>query len=173
MDLKEMKNKTQGITIIALVITVIIMLIIASITIYSGKDTIKMAQLEELKTNMLLIEAKAREYVEEATFNMGINPDETKKEEVRNQVYGNGSEEGAQLEKADESSIPSKFGIIDPTTCYWLTETTLEKWGLNEIELKADEKYLIQFNEADVTVEIYNTIGYDGIYSLTELEQIQ
>lgn len=173
MKLKEIRKQNQGITLIALMITVIVMLIIAGISVYSGKKTIRMAKLEEAKTNMLLIEAKAREYVEEATFKMGINPDDAKKEEVRNQVYGNGSEEGAQLEKAEESTIPSEFGITDKTTCYWLTDATREKWGLKDMELDTDEKYLIQFNESEVEVEVYNTIGYDGKYSLTELEAIE
>lgn len=172
MNLRKIKEETQGITIVALMITVIIMLIIAGITIYSGKETIKMAKLEEVKTNMLLIEAKAKEYVEEATFKMGIGADDAKKAEVREQVYGAGSEEGAQLEKAEAGSIPSEFGITDTTTCYWITDNTLTKWGLNKIELKDDEKYLVQFNETALTVEIYNTIGYDEKYSLTDIEQI-
>ena len=52
----KVKNN-KGITLIALTITIIILLILASITIYSGKESIKKAQLESLKTNMLLIKA--------------------------------------------------------------------------------------------------------------------
>ena len=63
----KVKNN-KGITLIALTITIIILLILASITIYSGKESIKKAQLESLKTNMLLIKAKAKEYVEQASF---------------------------------------------------------------------------------------------------------
>ena len=57
----KVKNN-KGITLIALTITIIILLILASITIYSGKESIKKAQLESLKTNMLLIKAKAKEH---------------------------------------------------------------------------------------------------------------
>ena len=38
---------------------------------YSGTDIIKRAKLEELKTNMLLIETKAKECVENANFKLG------------------------------------------------------------------------------------------------------
>ena len=56
-----MKNK--GITLVALTITIIILLIIAGISISVGKSMIKKANLEELKTNMLLIKTKGKEYV--------------------------------------------------------------------------------------------------------------
>ena len=68
-----MKCKNEkGITLIVLAVTIIIMLIIASIAIYSGTESIKNAKLEALKTNMLLIQAKAKEYVEEVSFKIGV-----------------------------------------------------------------------------------------------------
>ena len=167
MKMKEIKNKNQGVTLIALAITIALLLIIAGITIYSGSDTIKKAKLEELKTNMLLIQAKAREYVEDATFKMGINPDDNKKNEVREEVYV----QNAKLTKAD--SVPSEFGITDPTTCYWLTEEAQNNWGLEKMDLAEDEKYLIEFKENEETVEVYNSLGYNGSYSLTEIDQLQ
>ena len=163
-----MKNKERGVTLVTLAVTVTILIIIAGISIYSGKDTIKKAELEELKTNMLLIEAKAREYVEDATFKMGINPTEDKKT-----VYEGNGEERAQLAAGNTYPIPSEFGITDQSTCYWLTPEAQAKWGLDKIKLGTNEKYLIRFDEQNVTVEIYNTKGYQGKYSLTEIEKIK
>ena len=46
--------------------------------------------------------------------------------------------------------------------------------GLNKIELEEGEYYLIQFNEENAEVtEIYNTIGYEGNYSLSQLETLE
>ncbi len=162
----EIKNRTNGVTLIVLTITIVILLILTGIVLYYGKDTIKMAQIEELKTNMLLIQAKAREYVEDANFKMGINPDEEKKANVRNEVYIT----NAKLKKVEEGEVPSDFGITDITTCYWLTPEAQSSWGLDKIKLVENEKYLIQFDENNVTVEIYNTQGYEGNYSLTAIE---
>lgn len=162
----EIKNRTNGVTLIVLTITIVILLILAGIVLYYGKDTIKMAQIEELKTNMLLIQAKAREYVEDANFKMGINPDEEKKANVRNEVYVT----NAKLKKVEEGEVLSDFGITDITTCYWLTPEAQSSWGLDKIKLVENEKYLIQFDENNVTVEIYNTKGYEGNYSLTAIE---
>jgi hypothetical protein len=117
---------------------------------------------------MLLIKAKAREYVEDADFKMGINPTDEKKIEVRNNVYV----ENAKLEKAELDDI-SRFGITDDTTCYWLTSEAKNNWGLDNMELADDERYLIKFDEENLTVEVYNTNGYNGKYSLTEIEQIE
>ena len=164
MEQKNGYRKNTGITLIALSILVLVLLILAAITISTGMETIEKAKLEELRTNMLLIQAKARESVEEATFKMGINPDENKKNQVRNEIYI----EKAGLEKAED--VPSNFGITDTSTCYWLTN--LASWGLNEIKTESGERYLVQFNETDVTVEVYNTKGYKGNYSLTQIDQL-
>lgn len=162
-------QNTRGITLIALIITIIVMIILAGIGIYGSTDIIKKAKLEELKTNMLLMQAKAREYVEEATFKMGINPNDEKKANVRNEVYV----ENAKLQKATEGEIPAGFSITDSNTCYWLTTDAQTTWGLSKVKLEKNEKYLIQFDETNMTVEVYNTIGYRGNYSLTAIEQIE
>ena len=80
-----MKNK--GITLVALTITIILLVIIAGISINIGGNMIKKANLEGLKTNMMLIQAKAKQYVEEANFKMGKNPDDARKQSVRQKIY--------------------------------------------------------------------------------------
>ena len=54
------KNKNRGITLASLAITIIVLLIIAGISVYSGTDIIKRAKLEELKTNIESIGTKLR-----------------------------------------------------------------------------------------------------------------
>lgn len=173
------KRNEKGITLVALSITIIVLLIIAGITIYYSKDTIKRANLESIKTNMMLIEAKARECVEEANFKLG--PNKQKIDEIatiRDEVYEDGTESAAQLKKIDELksekpqvSIPD--AIPQDETVYWVTSETLEKWGLNKIELEDGEVYLIKFDEENVKVEIYNNLGFDSKYSLTEINEIE
>lgn len=170
MERKKSKTAEVGVTLISLVTTIIVLLILAGITVYSGKETIKKAKLEELRTNMLLIQAKAREYVEEANFKMGSSPDNTKRETVKVEVY----ETEAKLKKAEQGIVaPSSIPLSE---CYQLTQEALTQWGLNKIELKSDECYWIQFDENNATVEIYYNKGYNdnGVmkYSLTEIDKI-
>ena len=78
--------KDKGITIISLTITIIVITIIAGITIHIGSSMIKKANLEELKTNMLLIQAKAKQYVEEANFKLGPRISEANEEDRANRI---------------------------------------------------------------------------------------
>ena len=159
-----MKNK--GITLVALTITIIILLIIAGISISAGGNMIKKANLEGLKTNMLLIQAKAKQYVEEANFKIGKSTEDASKiSEVRNEIYV----EKAKL-STNTNSIATEF---DKSDCYLLTEESFNEWGLNKIKPEENEYYLVKFNEQELTVEVYNTLGYNGKYSLTDIDQIE
>ena len=162
MQIKENK----GITLVALVVTIVVLLIIAGIGINYGIDTIKRAQLEELRTNMLLIEAKAKEYVEEANFKMGKSPDDAKKAEVRQEVYV----DTAKLLPSTNVSAPPSIPVSE---CYLVTEDTMKSWGLEDIKLEDGEEYLIKFDDTNATVEVYNTLGYDGKYSLTDIDNLE
>ena len=156
----------RGITLVALVVTIIVLLILAGIGINTGISSMEKVKLEELKTNMLLIEAKARECVEEANFRMGASTDEKVVDSVRTEIY----EVNNKLEKANNTNVPNNPGGIDLTDCYVITQETFDLWGLNKIKLSEDEKYLVKFSEKEIKVEVYNTKGYDGKYSLTKIE---
>ena len=165
-----MKNK--GITLVALTITIIILLIIAGISISAGGNMIKKANLEGLKTNMLLIQAKAKQYVEEANFKIGKSTEDTNKiSEVRNEIYV----EKAKLDVAT-NEIKNKINVTGDNF-YVLTKAdnkdTYSEWGLDKIELENGEYYVIEFNENDLTVEVYNTLGFNGKYSLKDIDQIE
>lgn len=165
-----MKNK--GITLVALTITIIILLIIAGISISAGGNMIKKANLEGLKTNMLLIKAKAKQYVEEANFKIGKSTEDASKiSEVRNEIYV----EKAKLDVAT-NEVKNKINVTGDNF-YVLTKAdnkdTYSEWGLDKIELENGEYYVIEFNENDLTVEVYNTLGFNGKYSLKDIDQIE
>lgn len=174
-----MKNQ-KGITIVALIITIILLLILAGIVIQSGTESIRQAKLEELKTNMLLIETKAREFVENASFELGINPDEATdemKENAQNELSG--EDKGALVTSSD--SIVSQLlaiGIsqedIDNENVYKLTTENLENMGIHDVESNDEDGwYVIVYNIEETTAEIYNTEGFNGVYSLTDIQQIE
>ena len=55
----------KGITMIALVVTIVILIILASISIIEGKKLIKEAKIENILTDMITIKAKVKGYAEE------------------------------------------------------------------------------------------------------------
>ena len=117
---------------------------------------------------MLLIQAKAKEYVEEANFKMGKNPNEEEKKAVVKETF-NGV--GCTQEHSDINSV----GKEDATEFWLVTKDAFEKMGLTKIydDLQEGENYLLKVDVDKITVEVYNTLGYQGNYSLTELEELQ
>nr|MBP9921792.1 hypothetical protein [Clostridia bacterium] len=154
----------------SLAITIIVLLIIAGISVYSGTDIIKRAKLEELKTNMLLIETKAKECVENANFklgktdNLGDTEKTTRINEAKKEL------KGIEITEADNINIE----LNDYNYYYKLTEDNLKDMGLSNIKLSdTDELYIVKYDIQNAKVEIYNTKGYEGKYSLTDIEQIE
>ena len=174
-------RENKGVTLIALMITIVILLIIAGIAIYSGKDIIRRADLEALRTNMLLVEAKASGLVEEANFQLGPNfvyiltdtESSQKMSEVRTNIYVTEN----KLQKISETSvsIPSGSNIPTGDNVYVMTEETYALWELKSVynEFEDGEVYLIAFDEQNAIVEIYNTLGYQGNYSLTQIDNLE
>lgn len=175
-----MKNK--GVTLLALTITIIILLIIAGISISAGKNMIKKANLEELKTNMLLIKTKGKEYVENANFKLGPNVETAEDKETRI-TNAKGELKGKELTSEEKEELATN-NIINTTgdgefTVYCdLTtnenENYLEQMGIKGLESNEENgKFIIKYEMKNMTVEVYNTVGYNGKYSLTDIDQIE
>ena len=80
-----MDNK-KGITLIALIITIIVLIILAGITVAEGTLLIRKAKIESIMTNMITIKSKAKVLVEEANSKVWALADERKIEEV-NRIF--------------------------------------------------------------------------------------
>lgn len=61
-------DKNKGITLIALVITIIILVIITGVSLKVGSDLFSNANLKTLDTNMLLIQARVKVISEKNRF---------------------------------------------------------------------------------------------------------
>ena len=169
MNLKIKEEKNSGVTLLALVITIILLLIIATITIKIGSDQIKNAHLQSYKTNMLLIEAKAKEYVENASHELGIKPeDATQEMKDKSQAELTGEGKGTKVNSSDSiSSKLTSIGIsssdIDAGNVYQLSTADIEKIGINGE--KSDEEngyYVLLYNIPEATVKVYNTKGFNA-----------
>lgn len=142
----NLKNN-KGITLVALIITIIIMLIIAGITLYNGTGILKEAEVEDVKTNMLLIQAQVKTYVEQAKF---------EGKDTIDQVEVN----GVQL-SISESTADGYYQINNMA-------------DLNLADLD-NSVYLISFDIDNITADVYYVPGItdsDGntYYRLSEME---
>ena len=177
---KMKKNKERGITLITLVLAVIILAILAGITVYSGRESINKANLEGIKTNMLLIEAKAKENVENARFKLGVYPTEATAEMQANaKAELSGDDKGIAVVSSDTMvdrllEIGIEQQKIDDGMVYKLTTKNLENMGINNVESNDEEGwYIIVYDINNAEVEIYNTEGFANYYSLSEIEKIE
>ena len=77
---------------------------------------------------------------------------------------------GIEITEADNINIE----LSDYNYYYKLTEDNLKDMGLSNIKLSdTDELYIVKYDIQNAKVEIYNTKGYEGKYSLTDIEQIE
>ena len=176
-------EKNKGVTMVALVITIVLLVILAGISIGQGNNVIKSSQLENLKTNMLLIKVKAKEYVENANFKLGTNFESATDKETR---ISNAKTELKGEEIIDSSIFNSGMNIQQETInsdnanyiyYYKLDTNNLTDIGLSKVE--SDENngwYIIKYDVKNMEIEIYNTKGFENngvkYYSLTELQNV-
>ena len=155
-------NKQIGITLISLTITIVVLIIIASITVYVGKDLINEANLQDLRTNMLLIQAEAKKGLEEASFQ---NCTDLSKAEEKDLIIGT-----REMSPEIQQKIPTEYA---EKVLYYISEEDLEKMGLKDI--KQDDKegyYFVEYNLQEISVEVINSVGYQGKYTLTDLNKL-
>lgn len=178
-------KSNEGITMVTLIITIIILLIIAGISVGAGNKIIKSSELENIKTNMLLIKVKGKEYIENANFKLGTNFDKLTDEEKENRVK-TAKEELKGKEITDYNIFNQNMGITQDTITkdnseyryyYELSEADLKDMGISKV--KSDEKngwYIIKYDIPNVEIEVYNTQGIekDGkqLYSLGEIQNL-
>lgn len=138
-------NNEKGITFTALIITVIIMLILIGVGIKYGRDAINLATLEDIKTDMISIKTKAKILADEHNF----------EEDVDKKM-------GVKYENA------SMFGTTGDF--YKWDKNTLNEQGLNQIE---PDVYYVKYDfDNPNNTEIYYTEGFQGKYSLTDLQEL-
>lgn len=154
-----MKNSSEkGITLTTLVITIIVIAIIASVSVYVGTDIIKQANLQNINTNMMLIQAKVKTISEQAKFNKDTSNYKGKK---LIEVVGN--------RKVDE--LVSNNIIEDQEKYYLLSQDDLNEMGFEKIQI--EDGYIVNYD----TNEIIYVKGFDAnkqtYYKLSEMKDLK
>ncbi len=149
-------KKDNGITLIALIVTIIIMIILATIVVDFSTKAIDKAKLEDIKTNMLLIQGKSQTIYEKYSFK--------EIEELTGILY------------SEQNTYVISDGLLDhlkvEDDIYIWGEEALNENGLGTIKTDEQTFYIVDYT----TSEIYFSKGYeynDSIYySLTELQEL-
>ena len=166
-------KETKGITMIALTITIVVMIILAGITVQYGMGLLQNVKLQDLRTNMLLIQAKAKEYVEEVNFQLVNVTDEAEKTRIKNENL-----KGISLA---DSSIDSNIlnaanatGKIEgeKSDYYYLNSEILKEMGLEDRNSEEYGYFIVKYDIENISVDVINTKGYQGNYTLEQLNSL-
>lgn len=160
-----MLNKdTKGITLIALVITIIVLALITGVSLNIGSQLFSNVNLKTLDTNMLLIQAKVKVISEKNQFDENTPLKGTKVADITGDV---------DIDKLKNEGIINESDSSYQSYYLW-NQNILDEEGLDSIKLKSNEKYIVNYE----TEEIVYFPGYehtDGktYYRLSDLTAIQ
>lgn len=149
----NLKSK-NGITIIALVLTVIIMLILVGVTVKIGTNSIDESEKQDIITNMISIKTKAKIVKDKYNF-----------KDIENLV-------GTPLiEDTEHTTTDVKVEIPGEkiNKCYIWTQEDLNDQGLASISSNKSEFYIVCYGDDEI--EVYYSKAVGGKYSLTELQE--
>ena len=162
-------KKQRGITLIALTITIVVMMIIAGITVNFGLDLIREVKLQDLRTNMLLMQAKGKECVEEVSFQKANVTDENEIQTIKNEnLKGTKVAENPEV----QNLLQNTGKIEEGYEYYYLTMQDLSDMGIEELSVEEYGYFIVGYNIDEIKVEVINTNGYQGNYTLTQLNEL-
>ena len=171
-------KKNKGITMIALVITIILLLILAGISVGAGNNLVKESQLENLKTNMLLIKVKGKEFVENANFKLGTKIEDANEEDKNSRIQNAKAElHGEEITDINTYLNIETSGDTEYLYYYKLSTQDLIDIGITNVE--SDSKngwYIVKYDVKNMQTEVYNTKGFTNedktYYSLNEIQDL-
>lgn len=124
-------KENSGVTLIALIITVIVIIILSSIAIRSGRPTLKYTDFVKVKSQMEIMQTNVNKWSQEYASG---------KEEVLNY--------GEEIVVTDYSKIFNKLGISNAEAASYrlFTEKSLEELNINGM----DKSFLVSIQNKDV-----------------------
>lgn len=151
-----MLKEKKGVTLISLVITIVVMIIILGITVFTADDLLRKTDIRKFQTNLYLVEARAKTM-------------------LNNYLFDGTDKLGNEL---DDVNI-SKFSWEENTSKYIYREWNIEelrKQGIDTSNVAENEKFIIKYDIINEEVDVASTRGIvDGNgeekYTLSSLEE--
>ena len=185
-----MKKHNSGITLVSLVITIIVLLILASITVYSGVSTVRSARLTKFTAELKIMQQKVNELYDSYTNNKSVNVngieyvgkgefttqdgDETQTVQTKPGIQEIGEDPDGifNTNRLEEIFSEEGSGITDRTGYMYYDTSTLQGLGLEDMEY---EFFVNVASRSVVSIEGFNDAGNiyytlnqvpDGVYNI-------
>lgn len=130
----EILKNNKGITLVALTITIILLLILASVTLYNGGDSIKVSKSNSLKAQLELVQHAILERY--AEYNITKNENEFV---------------GTEITRQEAQTVANRISVTlkGEGTYYRLTPEELGALGVQEKE----DTYIVNYQTGEVLNE--------------------
>ena len=167
-----MKKHNDGITLVSLVITIIILLILTSITVYSGISTIRSAKLTEFTTELKIMQQKVNELYDSYTNNKSVtvNGVEYIGKDIQN--IGQDPDEIFSTHQLEEIFSEVGSGMTDRSGYMYYDAEIIKALGLENIEyaffVNIPKRSVISTVGFEDDVKTYYTLEQvpDGVYNV-------
>ena len=167
-----MRKNNSGITLVSLVITIIVLLILASITVYSGLGTVRSARLTKFTTELKMMQQKVNELYDSYTNNKAVTVNGTEYVGTDIQKIGQAPEGIFNTNRLEEIFSEDGSGITDRTGYMYYDTETIQALGLEDMEY---EFFVNVAKRSVVSIEGFNDYGKryytleqvpDGVYNV-------
>lgn len=155
-----MQKNQKGVTIMALVITILLLIMLTAVSLNTGYSVLKDIRVGRIISHMVLVKAKAETIYEQHQFN-------------REELIGTPTqidflseeEKGKILEKTEK-------GNFEQLTWYQWDANTLISQGLDANLLGNDEYFYVNYEFAEIVYSQGTSFDSQTYYSLTGLNQM-
>ena len=169
-----MKKDNLGITLISLVITIIILLILSSITVYTGINTIHSAKLTRFTTELKIMQQKVNELYDSYTNNKSVIVNGTEYTGIYIQNIGQELDDidVFNTNKLEEIFSENGSGITDRTGYMYYNAETIKALGLEDMEyeffVNIEKRSIVSTEGYNDYGKIYYTLDQvpDGVYNV-------
>ena len=135
--MKQKLKESKGITIISIIITVTILVLLSGVTIYIAKNLVFNAKVENITTDLLLIQAKCKIISEKTNFDSQSN-------NLKGTKLSDSSISTNVQNLIDNGTIPN----TELQNYYLLSQDDLNDIGLNQ--LKAQDGYIVNYQTQEI-----------------------
>lgn len=168
-----MENKS-GKSMIKLVIIIILIIVGTFFLVKNIKQMKLNSEEQDLRTNMLLMQAETKKALEEVCIKI-VKLDASKEEDL-NKINEIKKEhlKGIILNESPtevQEAIHNVPEFIFDENCYYLDEDTLSEMGIKRIEAEKYGYFIVKYDFSTNSIEIVNTKGYNGNYTLTQINE--
>ena len=155
------KSKQKGITLIALIITIVVLLILASIATYSGIEIIESSKLQRFTAEMKIMQTQVNSLY-----------DKWKRGELDKNIIGRELNCEPDVQEQANKVLTTELDIKDTTGYRYYDQETIKEQGIEGVEqeffINVEKREVVSYKGLKYNGEMYYTLVQlpDGLYNI-------